>query len=238
MLSSLLEVHTCQRLGPLQPTMMACRQAVWGGAAPCCCCRGQVAAEHRQPPALAAGDTLEVRTYERLAPLRTSRRALQSLGHARRGDCVVSFSRREVHSVRHKIEAQGKHKCCLVRVEGMQAGCMGMAAARQMCPASSGREAGMRLAGCMEMLAAEQRCKQACVLPGKTVRHAGRLHQDAGQAASYVDELGKQDCCLATHHCLLAATSKLSEAQYCCKHAACKDHAAKARCMPTQGAVW
>ena len=98
------------RLGPLQPT-------IWHAHTPC----GQVqlpiaAAGDRQHQKLAAGDTLEVRTYERLAPLRTSKRALQSLGHARRGDCVVSFSRREVHSVRHKIEAHGKHKCCLVRV--------------------------------------------------------------------------------------------------------------------------
>ena len=175
-----------------------------------------------------------MRTYERLAPLRTSRRALQSLGHARRGDCVVSFSRREVHSVRHKIEAQGKHKCCLVRVEGMQAGCMEHGSCQAGVPCKQWQEGGW-LAAWKCLL---QRCKQACVLPGKTVRHAGRLHQDAGQAASYVDKLGKQDCCLATHHCLLAATSQLSEAQYCCKHAACKVHAAKARCIPIQGAVW
>ena len=50
-----------------------------------------------------------------------------------------------------------------------------------------------------------------------------------------LEALGKQDCCLATPPCLLAAASTLSEALCCCKHAACKGHAANARCILTSG---
>jgi hypothetical protein len=79
-----------------------------------------------------------VRQYERLSPLRAARRALGTLEHVGRGDCLVAFSRREVHAMRHLVEMQGKHKCCVVR--GLQsalcctvehpplAGCCGMRA--------------------------------------------------------------------------------------------------------------
>ena len=69
----------------------------------------------KSSPALAcAGDELEVRQYERLSPLRPSRRALGNLDKITRGDCVVAFSRREVHAIRREIEEQGRHKCCVV----------------------------------------------------------------------------------------------------------------------------
>ncbi len=58
---------------------------------------------------------LEVRQYKRLSPLRPARRALGTLDRIGRGDCVVAFSRREVHAVRREVEKQGKHKCCVVR---------------------------------------------------------------------------------------------------------------------------
>lgn len=60
------------------------------------------------------GDHLEVRQYERLSPLAPARRPLEGLDQVQRGDCVVSFSRREVHAVRQEIEAYGRERCCVV----------------------------------------------------------------------------------------------------------------------------
>ena len=62
-----------------------------------------------------AGDVLEVREYERLAPLAAARRALPSIQAARRGDCLVAFSRRDVHSIKRQVEAGARHSCCVVR---------------------------------------------------------------------------------------------------------------------------
>ncbi|KAL4452034.1 hypothetical protein ABPG75_007696 [Micractinium tetrahymenae] len=61
------------------------------------------------------GDALEVRRYERLSPLAPARRPLHpGLEGVRRGDCVVAFSRREVHALRQRIEGHGQHRCCVV----------------------------------------------------------------------------------------------------------------------------
>ena len=55
-----------------------------------------------------------MREYERLAPLAAARRALPSLRAARRGDCLVAFSRRDVHSIKRQVEAGARHSCCVV----------------------------------------------------------------------------------------------------------------------------
>ncbi|EFN55101.1 hypothetical protein CHLNCDRAFT_135006 [Chlorella variabilis] len=60
------------------------------------------------------GDRLEVRRYERLSPLVAARRPLASLSQVQRGDCVVAFSRRDVHALRQEIEGYGQHRCCVV----------------------------------------------------------------------------------------------------------------------------
>ena len=66
------------------------------------------------PFPLRAGDRLEVRCYERLSPLQAARRPLADLSQVQRGDCVVSFSRREVHAVRQEIQSHGRERCCVI----------------------------------------------------------------------------------------------------------------------------
>lgn len=63
---------------------------------------------------LCAGDTLEVRTYERLLPLVPQPAAITSLKTVRRGDCLVAFSRRDVHGIKRAIDSHGALKCCMV----------------------------------------------------------------------------------------------------------------------------
>ncbi|KAI7835705.1 hypothetical protein COHA_010398 [Chlorella ohadii] len=60
------------------------------------------------------GDRLEVRRYERLSPLQAARRPLADLSQVQRGDCVVSFSRREVHAVRQEIQSHGRERACVI----------------------------------------------------------------------------------------------------------------------------
>ncbi|KAK4530739.1 hypothetical protein CCYA_CCYA05G1596 [Cyanidiococcus yangmingshanensis] len=55
------------------------------------------------------GEELEVRTYDRLAPLRVSEKALgeterQWRQRVRLGDCFVAFSRRELFRIKHRLE--------------------------------------------------------------------------------------------------------------------------------------
>lgn len=52
--------------------------------------------------------------YERLLPLKAEKAALGSLQGVRRGDCLVAFSRREVHAIKRALEAWGALKCCIV----------------------------------------------------------------------------------------------------------------------------
>lgn len=56
-----------------------------------------------------------MRHYERLAPLAASRRPLSSIQSAQRGDCLIAFSRRDVHSIKRQVEEAGRHSCCVVR---------------------------------------------------------------------------------------------------------------------------
>lgn len=90
--------------------------AVCRSSRPQAVCSTQLAASISRSLALghAAGDRLEVRRYERLSPLVAARRPLASLSQVQRGDCVVAFSRRDVHALRQEIEGYGQHRCCVV----------------------------------------------------------------------------------------------------------------------------
>ena len=70
--------------------------------------------ELSQPVHVCAGDTLEVLTYERLLPLKAEKTALGTLEGVRKGDCLVAFSRREVHTTKRALETWATLKCCVV----------------------------------------------------------------------------------------------------------------------------
>ena len=55
-----------------------------------------------------------MRSYERLLPLVPQAAPLDSLKRIRRGDCVVAFSRRDVHAIKRAIDSHGALKCCMV----------------------------------------------------------------------------------------------------------------------------
>ena len=46
--------------------------------------------------------------YKRLLPLKAEKAAVGSLQGVRRGDCLVAFSRREVHAIKRALEAWGR----------------------------------------------------------------------------------------------------------------------------------
>ncbi len=57
----------------------------------------------------------EVSHYKRLSPLKLLQHSLNNdLRRIRKGDCVVTFSRRDVFRLKHQIEAQTKLKCAVV----------------------------------------------------------------------------------------------------------------------------
>lgn len=61
------------------------------------------------------GDNMEVNEYERLTPLKVSSKSLNSsLRNVVPGDCVVAFSRREIHQLKKDIEAVTPHRCAVV----------------------------------------------------------------------------------------------------------------------------
>lgn len=61
------------------------------------------------------GDTMEVRRFERLSPLRVEERHLQSdLTRVQAGDCVVAFSRRSIFDLKAQIERRSNQKCAVV----------------------------------------------------------------------------------------------------------------------------
>lgn len=61
-----------------------------------------------------AGDSFEVRRYSRLAALRVGQRVLPEVSMAQRGDCLVAFSRKDVHQMKREVEGKGQHSCCVV----------------------------------------------------------------------------------------------------------------------------
>ncbi|CAK8539184.1 unnamed protein product [Lathyrus sativus] len=60
------------------------------------------------------GDEIEVQYYERLSPLVPLKFPLRSLSDVRKGDCIVTFSRRDIYMLKKKIEREGKHLCSVV----------------------------------------------------------------------------------------------------------------------------
>jgi ATP-dependent RNA helicase SUPV3L1/SUV3 len=60
------------------------------------------------------GDTLEVKRYNRLSPLRVEKSCIDNLSRLGAGDCVVAFSRKKIYQLKQAIERRTKHKCCVV----------------------------------------------------------------------------------------------------------------------------
>ncbi|XP_010532568.1 PREDICTED: DExH-box ATP-dependent RNA helicase DExH16, mitochondrial isoform X2 [Tarenaya hassleriana] len=60
------------------------------------------------------GDDVEVHTYDRLSPLVPLTVPLGSFSNIQTGDCVVTFSRKEIYKIRKRIESGGKHLCSVV----------------------------------------------------------------------------------------------------------------------------
>lgn len=57
--------------------------------------------------AVAAGEEVEVRRYKRLTELTVEDYALQTLDNVHPGDCIVCFSKRDIHYVTREIERRG-----------------------------------------------------------------------------------------------------------------------------------
>ncbi|KAL2349464.1 hypothetical protein Fmac_003464 [Flemingia macrophylla] len=60
------------------------------------------------------GDEVEVQFYERLSPLVPLYVPLGSFSNVRNGDCIVTFSRKEIYKLKKRIEREGKHLCSVV----------------------------------------------------------------------------------------------------------------------------
>jgi ATP-dependent RNA helicase SUPV3L1/SUV3 len=60
------------------------------------------------------GDEFEGHTYKRLSTLALEREALKSLQYIEKGDCVVSFSRTSLFSIKKQIEDQTGLQCAMV----------------------------------------------------------------------------------------------------------------------------
>lgn len=78
-------------------------------------CGACEAAELLQRMCQASGDDFELVEYSRLTPLVVEDKPLESWRDVRRGDCVVTFSRDDIHQVRREIETSNPGvKCCVV----------------------------------------------------------------------------------------------------------------------------
>lgn len=61
------------------------------------------------------GDVLEVHRYQRLNPLKVENKSLQGdLRKLRKGDCVVAFSRINIHALKNEIEKMTGKRCAIV----------------------------------------------------------------------------------------------------------------------------
>ncbi|XP_034684675.1 ATP-dependent RNA helicase SUV3, mitochondrial isoform X2 [Vitis riparia] len=60
------------------------------------------------------GDDFEVQCYERLSPLVPLNVPLRSFSDIQTGDCIVTFSRRQIYKLKRQIENGGKHLCSVV----------------------------------------------------------------------------------------------------------------------------
>ncbi|XP_022854279.1 ATP-dependent RNA helicase SUV3, mitochondrial isoform X1 [Olea europaea var. sylvestris] len=59
-------------------------------------------------------DIVKVQYYERLSPLVPLKIPLGSFANIKTGDCIVTFSRREIYRIKKQIENGGKHLCSVV----------------------------------------------------------------------------------------------------------------------------
>ena len=64
--------------------------------------------------AAAMGESLTVHRYERLSPLQTSSSALRKFENLRKGDCIVAFSKREIHILKDEIEKRHRKRVAVV----------------------------------------------------------------------------------------------------------------------------
>ncbi|KCV70091.1 hypothetical protein H696_03553 [Fonticula alba] len=61
------------------------------------------------------GDEFEVHEYHRRSQLAVEKSAFGTdFTKLERGDCVIAFSRRELHSLKTRIESETSHKCCII----------------------------------------------------------------------------------------------------------------------------
>ena len=60
------------------------------------------------------GDDLTVHRYERLQPLRVLRKTFDDVKHVESGDCLVAFSRRDVHRLKTEVEVRAKKRVCVI----------------------------------------------------------------------------------------------------------------------------
>lgn len=60
-------------------------------------------------------DTVEVHHYERLTPLTISKKSLNgSYKNVKKGDCVVTFARKDIFEVKRAIEKETGLRCAVV----------------------------------------------------------------------------------------------------------------------------
>ncbi|XP_065863264.1 ATP-dependent RNA helicase SUV3, mitochondrial isoform X2 [Euphorbia lathyris] len=59
-------------------------------------------------------DEVQVQYYERLSPLVPLETPVGSFDNIKTGDCIVTFSRREIYRLKKRIESAGKHRCSIV----------------------------------------------------------------------------------------------------------------------------
>ncbi|XP_027360998.1 DExH-box ATP-dependent RNA helicase DExH16, mitochondrial isoform X2 [Abrus precatorius] len=59
------------------------------------------------------GDEVEIQFYERLSPLVPLKVPLGSVSNVRNGDCLVTFSRREIYRLK-RVQKEGRHLCSVV----------------------------------------------------------------------------------------------------------------------------
>ena len=65
--------------------------------------------------AVSMGDRLEVHHYKRLSPLKAMSSSLNGdLGNLRKGDCVICFSKRDLHATKNQIEKKMKKNVAIV----------------------------------------------------------------------------------------------------------------------------
>ncbi|XVF38265.1 hypothetical protein REPUB_Repub20aG0085600 [Reevesia pubescens] len=77
-------------------------------------CGDQAAVPLIQELLKVTGDDVQVHSYERLLPLVPLGVPLGSFSNIRTGDCIVSFSRKDIYKMKKKIESGGKHLCSVV----------------------------------------------------------------------------------------------------------------------------